>query len=330
MPNFFTHYLCGHKALKLLENEQITTDIKNHINVFNLGTQGPDILFYHNIWPWLKSKGVAAVGEEMHHKKVAGMFSAMLEYTNRSIDGHEALLTSYLLGFLSHYALDCAAHPYVFYRTGFVREGDTSADKYTYYHRSFETAIDELMLLQELMLAPYDLKAHKLINLHKVAQKNIADMYCYTLNKVYDINLEASEIITAIKDMRRAFAVLRDTSGIKKRLLAFAENRIAAPGSFTSTIYEKEARKDLDYLNLKHQPWRLPWDASQESTRSFPELFDIAVRETLRLWNTAFSYFNCEAPLDEVLQIIGNRSFSTGLDCDCDLDFKFFDCVYEK
>ncbi|MCX7711097.1 MAG: zinc dependent phospholipase C family protein [Clostridia bacterium] len=330
MPNLFTHYLCGQKALLQSGNPAIRETILQNRQIFNLGTQGPDILFYYRVWPWLSSKEIDEAGETIHNEKVSDFFAAALSYIQSCPDPGRNQLSAYLFGYLCHYALDCAAHPYVFYVTGFVRKGDPPTKKYNYYHRMFETAVDVLMVERDLGLNIYDLKATELIHLSRSEEAKIARMYHQLLPTVYGIDISTNQVITAIHDMKRIFAVLRDKYGSKKKLLSQVENRIAAPGAFTSTIYPRKVRDDLDYLNHKHSSWHLPWDDSKESTASFMDLFDKAIIDTLSLWQAACSYLREEISLEDATAQIGNRSFSTGLDCNLDLEFKYFDCIYER
>jgi len=54
MPSLFAHYLCGKKTLELLKNDY-RQKLCLYSQVFNLGTQRPDILFYtKKTWslPW--------------------------------------------------------------------------------------------------------------------------------------------------------------------------------------------------------------------------------------------------------------------------------------
>ena len=51
--------------------------------------------------------------------------------------------------------------------------------------------------------------------------------------------------------------------------------------------------------------------------------------ESHKLTNIIFSFIDNKIPIDDALELIGNRSFSSGLDCDMDVKFKYFDCIFE-
>jgi hypothetical protein len=80
MPSLLTHYLCGNEMLKVLQNEDLINIITKYRQIFNIGTQGPDIFFYYRVWPWLDSKGINKLGERMHVEKVNDFFINAVEY----------------------------------------------------------------------------------------------------------------------------------------------------------------------------------------------------------------------------------------------------------
>lgn len=47
MPAFFTHYACGVKNYRKLENGTLKDMIKEHKKAYSLGTIGPDIFLYY-------------------------------------------------------------------------------------------------------------------------------------------------------------------------------------------------------------------------------------------------------------------------------------------
>ena len=70
MPALLTHYLCGDMVLKSIDAPGAADMIIQHRNLFNLGTQGPDIFFYHNALPWVKGESLSKLGGKLHSEKV--------------------------------------------------------------------------------------------------------------------------------------------------------------------------------------------------------------------------------------------------------------------
>ncbi len=323
MPSLITHYLCGNAVYA-------NYTILNHRSVFNLGTQGPDIFFYYNAWPWAKSEGIPKLGNRIHEEKTGEFISEALRYTSKSDGVSKNILTAYMCGYLCHYALDCRAHPYIFYRTGFIRSGEAYTPKYTCYHRMFETALDVLMLKRELGKRPSEFNAPDKIRISKQEAFVIAEMYSKVLDKVYAADISPELVCRSINDMIGITALLRDTTGIKKRLLYSMEKALKKPPMFSSMILPLTVDDGLDYLNASHSVWHLPWDISEKLTFSFADSFEAAISESNKIINTVLCCIDNGNDLESAMSLIGNRSFSTGEDCSRDLEFKYFESIYES
>ena len=105
MPNYFAHLLFGAKMLKQLP-EEAAAPIRAQREAFNLGCLGPDPLFFYR--PVLPN-AARREGLEMHHESAAPVFARLARALGSGIPEAEG----YAAGFLCHFALDAACHPYV-------------------------------------------------------------------------------------------------------------------------------------------------------------------------------------------------------------------------
>ncbi|MFP4697349.1 MAG: zinc dependent phospholipase C family protein [Eubacteriales bacterium] len=346
MPNVFTHYLCGNTTIESLNTKRKSTihsvELKdfNYLNhslnnlekyrqVFNLGTQGPDILFYYHIWPWKRRDGVNKIGKKMHSKNVNAFFNNALKYITNQKGSVRDLLTAYLCGYACHYSLDSNTHPYIFYKTGFVRQNEKPTYKFSCYHRSFETAIDVLMLDYLMGIKPYEIKVPELIKVTKIESLIIGKMLEQILKDVYDEDVRAKQISTAIIDMVSAQRSLRSRTGLKKILLGQLEKSLGNYQLISSMIHPPNLKENLDYLNLSQNPWALPWDITKKRTDSFIEMFNNSVQESIKFMEAIFQYISNIKDSDYTLKIIGNKSFSSGLDCNKNIKFKYYDNIFD-
>ncbi len=329
MPALLTHYLCGNAMLQLIKDEHIKNHMSSRWNVFNLGTQGPDIFFYYGAWPWAKSNGIKVLGDRMHEERTGEFILEALKYVIECDEPAKSVLTAYLCGYICHYVLDCHTHPYIFYKTGFVLKGEAYTSKYTYYHRMFETALDVLMLKRELGKRPPEFKASEQIRISRQTSQVIGEMYSKVLRKVYNVDINPEPVCRAIADMTGIAAVLRDKTGIKKKLLSGIERRLGRQPMFSSMILPLEINDGLDYLNTSHSAWYLPWDNSASLTSSFVESFEAAAAESKTIIEAIHFCLSSNNTYERLIPLIGNRSFSTGEDCSLELEFKYFDCIYE-
>lgn len=329
LPALLIHYLCGDKMLGLSKNSDEEKKILKYRQVFNLGTQGPDIFFYHNAYPWIKRKSLNYVGEKLHDEKVNMFFKTALEYIKSINSESQNILTAYLCGYSCHYSLDNHTHPYIFYRTGFDTGSGLEHKKYSYYHRRFEAALDVLMMDKIYHKEARHINASKLINISKDEAEAIASMYHMVFYKVFNLDIKEEEIKKAIFHMIGVTAALRDTWGIKKKVIEIIERKSKNYPLISSLIYPIKIHDNRDYLNLKNSVWYYPWDNCNANKKSFLQMFEEAYLESHNLTKSVVSFIDNKISIDNTLDLIGNRSFSSGLDCDKDVKFKYFDCIFE-
>ena len=131
MPAVYAHRRFGEKVLAACQNDVARTAIESYLDLYNIGLQGPDILFYYDP---LRKNAYKAAGDAMHNAPAAPFFEAGAAHVNGRPEG-QALL-SYLLGFLCHFALDSECHSYIEYEIG--RSG--------HRHVAIETALDGALM----------------------------------------------------------------------------------------------------------------------------------------------------------------------------------------
>jgi hypothetical protein len=265
MPNALVHY---HFAKKY------GLDEGEHWDAAFLGAQGPDpFFFFGTANPLFRPhhKTVSSLGGITQHQALAKPYAAMMRYAYKSPD--KSLLFSYIDGLLMHYVVDCACHPFIFYRTGFTdREEDSSEVQhhYNYSHMCFEVIADYLLSKKEgdfpaifevLRLSNRDL--HAISRMWWAVNKEVQKVPYVTPNSFY----------YAVKDYRRTEHMAIDHSGRKKALA----KRIFGPESYGyGMIFPQnlDQFKGIDFLNEAHAPWRMP--AGEWRTESFEDLLDKA------------------------------------------------------
>ncbi len=106
MPTTYAHWRFGVDCIETLPEEQKET-INHHRDLFNYGVHGPDIFFYD-----LAHKELPKFGSALHYKPAREFFSHCIEVYRKNDDDRQAML-AYILGFLSHFALDSQCHGYI-------------------------------------------------------------------------------------------------------------------------------------------------------------------------------------------------------------------------
>lgn len=107
MPTTYAHYRFGRQVLSALP-EELRALAQKHIDLFDTGVHGPDLLFYHGP---LKRNPVSQKGYDSHGRTGRDFFTEAAEALKTSPDRERTL--AYLIGVLCHFSLDRDSHPYV-------------------------------------------------------------------------------------------------------------------------------------------------------------------------------------------------------------------------
>ncbi|MEN8905825.1 MAG: zinc dependent phospholipase C family protein [Clostridiales bacterium] len=320
MPSMLTHYLCGKKINTILSQNLKYLLLNKYEKVYNLGTLGPDILFFHNQWPWKKDTSLSKVADIIHSEKVNLFFKNMLTLIMDSKEKN--LLLAYFMGFCSHYVLDCTTHPYIFYFSGFNEDGVLDAH-YTNLHREFETNIDFCISKEIENKTPYDLNSTEIFDILLLEQKLISELLAEAINKTYKKSLNADIIFAAIDDFKKITDYLRDKNGFKHKFLIFTENILKIKSKPSSIIYPLELDNNNDYLNISKNTWYMPWDNSTPHNESFIDIFEESVEKSIDYLKSIMEFNSKIISLENLLKKLGNLSYSTGIDCDKNIIFKY-------
>lgn len=116
MPAIYAHLRFGEEVAKTLP-VPFTELIERFPEAFHLGTQGPDILFYHHP---MKKNGIRKRGGYLHTFSGEKFFAEQSEKlisadtkTLTELFDKNGALAAYLVGFLCHFTLDTLCHPYI-------------------------------------------------------------------------------------------------------------------------------------------------------------------------------------------------------------------------
>ena len=325
MPGIMVHYFCGDYAAKLFDNDIIDI-ISRHRQEYSLGTQGPDNFFYYP--QFFAEKSAKGIGTRMHKESIGAFFRCMAERAKELPADDRAPAASYLCGFIMHYAMDTNAHPYVYYKTGFLRKGEYGGMKYSAAHRRFETALDVKMLEYLENKKPSDVKIFELLELEKQAGMAVSSFIGSCINSVYGTNISDRAVYESFIHMKRITRMLQSGKGRKKRFIEFIERATVRQRLISSMVHSEEYNDGIDYLNMRRAKWCYPWDASEELTLTFPEIFGRAVGDGVLMVNRLGAYLRGEISIDELMKVIGDRSFLSGLDSSDTQEFVCFETVF--
>jgi len=317
-----THLLCGQAVLREVKPD-IAQIINKHRKLYNIGAQGPDVFFY-------RPRGATAgLGLRMHGENVGKFLNGMsVGLEGLASEDREAAF-AYFAGFLTHYALDCAAHPYVYYKTGFDSGGKLTG-RYKIYHTTFESAIDTLLLKHLQGCRPIDKKWWRSLAQERQSAQGAATLVTQAVNAAYDNKLEDRHVLLSMGRMALATRILRSRWGLWRGIVGFVENLISGDPVFAAMIHRQEIGDDIDYLNYGKNEWKEPWDEDSSRHDSFRELFNKAATDALKMINALWSYMQGEMSLGRLQSLLGDRSFNSGRPISEGVIFKVHDIVFKR
>jgi hypothetical protein len=307
----------------------LKNEISSRIDLFYLGAQGPDIFFYYKAKPWIKYDGVEKLGNIIHENLVDTFFKESFVYLD-SLKGNDRFydLLTYLTGYLCHYSLDRNTHPLIHYSAG-IDNGLTKATrKYYNHHRRLESTIDYFSLVKK-EICPVRFKSFELVSIRKRFEPVLIDYYIFILDKVYGTTITPRQVRSAINDISRVLKNLYDPIGLKLLLYRLLELLTGARDEITSSMIPRRLINGIDYLNLDHRKWMHPCNAGLSSNESFWDLYDMALDETGKFMDLISLYLESGRFPDALLDMAGNISYSTGIECGNSSELKYFDSIYE-
>lgn len=298
MPAFSTHYIF---ALEMIEKLKEIADFKLNENAVFIGTQGPDIFFFHRALPWQKGKPLRKLGSALHRGEPADLLDRFYKYCNASSQPDVA--KSYAFGFILHYALDRNCHPYVYYLQDKITEKNTDFHPNS-AHNIIEHSIDSIMIKNHLGInQPRLFKTDKAINFTQ------DELFEISKEIAFAANISEEDARTAVTDTKNMQRLLFDESGRKEKIILVLE-KAAAPftGNFLLSSYFRtdDLEKAEKYVNINNDIWKSPFDCTIHN-ESFFDLFEFAKQdaaEMLLKWQSG----------TDGVKITNNLSFLTGVE----------------
>lgn len=212
MPDLWTHYFFA-KQVKYEQQLKITQS-----DIYYLGAQGPDFLFYQAFEPWKKDKPGSDVGELFHQVKT----DQLLPYVFEKRQTATGELADYLAGFLTHYALDSTVHPMIHRLAEDFRA-----------HKELEMALD-MKLYRERRSGQSIRSASVRGEIAKKRQlpEPIAQFYVDLARDVFETEIDLELFKESYRDFRRFHSWTSLSSPLKHRLIEQALKRYAPDYAF--------------------------------------------------------------------------------------------------
>ena len=311
MPGFVTHYIFGLNAYKQLTDNELKTVIRVNNPSFCLGLQGPDLFFFY----MPTSLGITDKVADIMHKQKTGEFFRQLINSAYNMNGDECLVAlAYTCGFMGHYLLDTHVHPYVYFRVGTASNRQTLGK-----HFGLETDIDREVLKYYRNMSMSQFHHSSVLKLSDFEKDVVSRLLHGAILSTYGINISCGEVKAAIKSMCVESDILTDNTGLKQGLITAAEKLILGHPLISSLLINETSHSE-DPCNLFHSEWVNPWDETMRATTSVFDMIDGLTEvyaSYMPIMKEAFiaSANNYISDNHRILKLLGNNSYSSGLDC---------------
>lgn len=324
MPNIITHKLFAEEVLNDMRKQDIREIINKHPQIFYIGSNGPDFLFFSHALPWegYKSHVLNQLGSRMHTSHINDFYEVALRCIKEQTreDVKENML-AYLFGHLCHWALDKTAHPYIFYRTGNAK--GLSAG----YHHRFESMMDTMMLDKKKQLSIKDYPTYEICSYDDDMLKAIARMYIPIAREVYHMDVKVHDLHVTLNSWYDVQKLLHDPNNIKYTILKAGESLLHKPWKISGNIVKATIDDRYDILNEEKAFWKYPCDEDRTSNASFLELFQEAIPTAVAVIEKAYGCVEYNADTKGVLEILQDQAYDTGMDGEREMTC--FDILYK-
>lgn len=309
MPNIITHVLFADEVCEKLDADK-KEFIEPRLQLFEIGSNGPDFLFFHGMNPkdFLKKSPLRKLGSDAHSYNVNEFYKSCLDSIRKEENEEIKLdMITYVCGHLCHWALDSTAHPYVFHRTGNCK------GKSAWWHHRFESLIDAIMLKVKNECTIQDFKAYEVTEVSLEQARAIARIYVPVSRNVFYQDIKPHQILDSLNDWNFIQKVLYDPKSLKFDT-AFALEKITGTESKISGYFVPNEPEDpFDTINLLHNKWCHPCDDTIVSTESFFDLYDKAILKALDVIRFFLKAIEDKEATDDFINYLGNQSYDTGM-----------------
>lgn len=304
MPAFSTHYIFAEELMPFLNEIADFTLCEEAVLI---GTQGPDIFFFHRVFPWMPGRSLRRAGSRLHRSKPGDILQAMRSYCEKS--ENKDVARSYVWGFILHYVLDRKCHPYVYSLQEKIKKDKPYLNSHS-VHNEIEFAADVYFLNRRFQQEkPYLFDTSKTISSDSGIAEEIGRLWESVLPAVTGIETKKKHASLAIGDTKRIQRFLLDRYSVKRTLIAAGET-VLAPViknfKFTSMFRPKDLEKAKKYVNINSEKWISPY-SNRESSLSFEQLFEEAKAEAKIMLLEYKAGRDCR-------EITKNISFLTGVE----------------
>lgn len=281
MPAIITHHQFAREMLAQSSTDFLQTERER--NAFLLGSQGPDPLFFCVASPSLIP--YRNLGGLMHDKKPAQLLTAISHSAAYAPSNTQSVVRAFGAGFLCHYLLDRAAHPFVYAQQFAICnagiDGLTMDDGHE-VHAVIESELDEFILYTRAghtitSFVPYK----EILKADNQTLAAISHAICGVLWNTYEKLSLADLFSKSVHNYRRVQRATYSPHGMKRKFYGAVERKFR-PHSFAQAFSHRAIIiTESAFDNHEHHVWKDPF-TGETHTSSFADIFERTLEEANR------------------------------------------------
>lgn len=276
MPSVVSHYLLARRLISALKEQGIEEKFSQPALLW--GAQGPDFLYAFSTQG--EKNGIHALAKTIHQTPAADALAFLTDFALKS---KNPIDTGYVLGFISHFAFDSIAHPFVLYACKKIAE-DKGFGEGT-CHNLIESNLDVILYRYETGRLINEIRLKSCVPKDDSVNQHMAVMYGFMAQQVYKTECNMDDILKAARDYRKAVNKLNDYTGLKKDYIARKERKKGVEPTRSVRIRSITEDDEYDYANIAGSSWQ---HENRLYTYTFMEMFEQADELTESMANAFF------------------------------------------
>ncbi len=244
-------YICAHLSFGQRVAAAFGQSLESLGEQYVLGCFGPDVYFFDRLPPTPFVPHRKKHGNLLHGQDCGALFGALRAASDDST-------RAYLLGFLTHIALDSTLHPYI------------EAKHRGIDHTRFEGVIDSIVYAETKDAIHYRALLTRRTNVDRI------DALLADASKALCGESVAGAYRRSVGKFRRLIPFLFDPKGGRFRGIRRVERLFKKEGLLSAFLLAAEREDAEDCMNLSRGEWISPWEPDRVRSESVPMLFQEA------------------------------------------------------
>ncbi len=274
--------ICQHLYGEQIGQYAVSQNMKEwNQNAFLWGVQGYGFLTFHRFLFWQSGIMLKSYAERFAQLDLSVILQAINDYRQKK---DSSIIICYRLGLECRGILKEQTEPFIQYGLYMLKEAHPKEQALSLRNK-IETSLDIIMLRYLRGQLPTEFDMKQVFPKDEAVQQEIALLYCYLLDTLFEEKQEISVLLQATEDARKTCGMLNDRSTLKKSFLERMERGKEYKRRLSSYFRGINEGDAYDYANTYRAQWQWPMEDTVIRTESYMDLFESAVEQSKQLLN---------------------------------------------